>query len=187
VGAAVVVTGSAGSGVVTGPNRVLAFHDLPHGWVPGIPRDVRRVSRIVGHLGGHTVAAAPTRNGNYCEAFWAKGGRGSWAGCVPRGPYKGERGDFHGYLIRASTNVTSTKVLAVSGSTLAGPRPHLYVVYADGARERLKVSWVTTPIKAGFFYRWIPNEHLSELRRAKSLELRDGGRLIARLKIRLLP
>ena len=116
IGAAVVVAGAAASDVVTGPNRVLAFHDLPHGWVPGIPRDVRRVSRIVGHLGGHTVAAAPTRNGNYCEAFWAKGGRGSWSGCVPRGPFKGKQGDFHGYLIRAIYHVTSTKVTELAGA-----------------------------------------------------------------------
>jgi hypothetical protein len=105
----------------------------------------------------------------------------------PARPLRGQRGDFHGYLIRASAHATSTKALAVCGSTLVGPRPHLSVVYADGARERLKVIWVTTPIRAGFFYRWIPKEHLSKLRRAKSLELRDGARLIARLKIRLPP
>ena len=46
--------------------------------------------------------------------------------------------------------------------------------------------WVTNPIRAGFFYRTIPKAHLSKPLRAKSLELRDDGRLIARQQIPLL-
>ena len=112
------------------------FGDLPRGWGPGIPRDVRSVSRIVGRLDGHTIAAAPTRNGNYCEAFWVKGGNGGWAGCHVRGAFPDQRGDYRGYLIGATISANRTSVLAVSGSTAPGPHPRLDLVYADGSRER---------------------------------------------------
>ena len=92
-------------------------------------------------------------------------------------------GDYRGYLIGATISANRTSVLAVSGSTAPGPHPRLYLVYADGSRERLEMIWVTNPIRAGFFYRTIPKAHLSKPLRAKSLELRDEGRLIARQQI----
>ena len=179
----VVCVATALGGIAGGGNRVVRFGGLPKGWVKGIPRDVRPVSRIVGRLGGHTLAVAPTRNGNFCEAFWAKG-RGSWSGCRGRGPFS-ESGDFHGYLIGATTTTTATRVLAVSGDTTAGPSARLYLVYADRSREHLAVTWVTSQIGAGFFYRTIPKEHWNKARRAKSLELFDGARLVARVQLPL--
>jgi hypothetical protein len=83
-------------------------------------------------------------------------------------------------------NGNDKAVFAVSGSTAAGPRPRLYLGYADGSREQLPLIWVGDPIRAGFFYRTIPTAHRSKARRAKSLELRDGTRLIARQQL-LLP
>jgi hypothetical protein len=186
VAAALVVAAAAEAGLVSLPNRVANFGDLPRGWGPGIPRDVRAVSRIVGRIDGYTIAAAPTRNGNYCEAFWVKGGKGGWAGCHVRGAYADHRGDYRGYLIGAAFGANQTSVRWVSGSTAAGPQPHLYLVYADGSRERLAMIWVTKPIRAGFFYRAIPKEHLTKSRRATSLVLRDHERLIARQQIPLL-
>jgi hypothetical protein len=179
----VVGAATALGGIANGGNRVVRFGDLPKGWVKGIPRDVRPASRIVGRLGGHTVAVAPTRNGNFCEAFWAKG-RSSWSGCRVRGPFP-HSGGFQGYLIGATTNTTATRVLAVSGDTTAGPSARLYLVYADRSREHLAVTWVTSPIRAGFFYRTIPKGRASKARRAKSLDLFDGARLIARVRLPL--
>lgn len=179
--------GGAASGAATGLNRIVRFSDLPHGSLKGIPRDVRPYSRIVGTLDGHSIAAGPTRNGNYCEAFAVKGKDGGWGGCRVRGAFPDRvRGNFRGYLIGASFTANRTTVLAVSGSTAAGPRPRLYVGYADGSRERLATIWVGNPIRAGFFYRTIPIAHRSKAHRAKFLELRDGTRLIARQEL-LLP
>jgi hypothetical protein len=175
-----VVAAAAAAGLDP-PNRVVRFGDLPPGWVPGIPRDVRADSRIVGRLDGHVIAAAPTRNGNYCEAFWDRRGDRGVAGCRVRAAYRDRRlGDFHSYLIGGMLLGSRTRTAAIAGSTLAGPRPRLYVLYVDGARERVPLIWVGRPIGAGFFYRSIPKEHLTGRRRAKALELRDGPRLVAR-------
>src|SRR5690349_17886086 len=69
-------------GSATAQDRVVRFADLPRGWLPGIPRDLRSVSRIVGRLSGVRVATAPTRNGNFCEAFWRR--PEGWSGCRVR-------------------------------------------------------------------------------------------------------
>jgi hypothetical protein len=149
---------------------------------------VRPVSRIVGTLDGYRIAAGPTRNGNYCEAFWKKGKDGGWGGCRVRGPYPSPPGDFRSYLVGASVKATGTSVLSVSGSTTAGPEPRLYVVYADGERERLQVICVGKPIRAGFFYRTIPKQHFGNAHRAKALELRnEDGHLVGRQRLRLIP
>jgi hypothetical protein len=177
----------AASGAGGGPNRIVRFSELPRGSLKGIPRDVRPHSRIVGKLDGYTIAAGPTRNGNYCEAFTAPGKDGGWGGCRVRGAYPSRvRGDYRSYLIGASVNGNDKAVFAVSGSTAAGPRPHLYLGYADGSREQLPLIWVGNPIRAGFFYRTIPTTHRSKARRATFLELRDGTRLVARQQL-LLP
>jgi hypothetical protein len=181
VAAALAVVAASAAGVVNGQNRVVNFRDLPRGWGPGIPRDVRSVSRIVGRLDGHTIAAAPTRNGNYCEAFWVKAkGSGGWSGCHVRLKSPNHSGPDHSYLIGATISRNQTGIVAVSGSTAAGPDPYLYLVYADGSRERLPMIWVRNPIRAGFFYRTIPQEHLQKGRRPKWLELRAGAHLVAR-------
>jgi hypothetical protein len=189
IGLSLAAVGVAGAAVDSpgGSNRIVRFADLPRGAVPGIPRDVHSVSRIVGRLDGRTIATAPTRNGNYCDAFWSKTHKSGWAGCRVRGARGGgRRGDFRSYLIGATVKANGKSILAVSGSTATGPGPRLDVVYADGQRERLTVIWVGDPIRAGFFYRAIPSTHLGPSRRAKSLELRSGSRLIAR-EVLLLP
>lgn len=175
-----VLAGSAmGDSAVDRPDPVVRFVDLPHGWVPGIPREVRAQSRIVGRLDGHKIAAAPTRNGNYCEAFWT--GRGGWAGCRVRATPSGDtHGGLHSYLIGATLLGRGGALSAVSGSMPGVPGSRLYLVYAGGARERVTVIWVSKPIAAGFYYRAIPKVHLARARRATALELRSGVRLIAR-------
>ena len=104
---------------------------------------------------------------------------------LPRPSSFSAAGDFHGYLIGATTSATATRLLAVSGDTTAGPSARLYLVYAHRARERLAVTWVTSPIRAGFFYCAVSKEPRNPARRAKSLELFDGARLIARVGLSL--
>jgi hypothetical protein len=164
---------------MTAQDRIVGFGDLPHGWLPGIPRDVRSVSRIVGRLGGIRIAAAPTRNGNYCEAFFAH--HTGWSGCrvrSARGP--SGRGERRPYLIGAEYEMSRTSLLSVSGSSIAAAGLHLFIVYVDGVRERITVIWVGRPIAAGFFYAAIPKGRRTPSRRATALELRRGSVLVAR-------
>lgn len=185
--AAVTATlGALGAGAFgsSGPNQSVNFADLPHGWGKAIPRDVRPNSRIVGTLDGHTIAAGPTRNGNFCDAFWVKPKGGGWGGCVVRGPYPDHQaGDFHSYLIGGGWESSDGAVFSVSGATAAGPRARLYVLYADGTRERLRMIWVGKPIRAGFFFRTVPKDHLTKGHRVRALELRRGGKVIARQRM----
>jgi hypothetical protein len=162
-------------------DRFVRFAELPHGWVEGIPRDVRAASRIVGQLDGHKIAAAPTRNGNFCEAFSARGG--GWGGCrvrVSPAPWQDGRGELRSYLIGAGGLIGHAGHAVVSGTTLVSPGPKLYLLYADGSSERLRIVWVSKPIAAGFFYRVIPSAHRVRSRRATALEMWRGSHLVAR-------
>jgi hypothetical protein len=68
----------------------------------------------------------------------------------------------------------------------AGPTARLYVLYADGTRERLRMIWVGKPIRAGFFFRTVPSDHRTKGHRARALELRLGDKVIARQRV-ILP
>jgi len=174
----------AGGALAGRPDSVLRFTDLPHGSVPGIPGDVRAASRIVGRLDGHRIAAAPTRNGNYCEAFSA--GNGGTGGCRVRLPLsKLKPAQRSGYLIGAGFRAARTHgvrgltISAVEGSTLAAPGARLYIIYADQTRERMPLIWVSSPIDAGFFFHAIPAEHRRPGHWPITLELKRGSRVIA--------
>jgi hypothetical protein len=175
---AAILAGAASSSVATQVDRVVGFDDLPRGWVPGIPRDVRSSSRIVLVRRGHRVAAGPTRNGNYCEAVSL--GSGGIGGCVPRGGWRGHRGELKPYLFRPLMLDGPQGVALISGSVFARPGQHLVLVYADGTRERAQLTFVGRPIRAAFFFREIPRAHRVAERRLTSLELRRGSTLIAR-------
>jgi hypothetical protein len=176
--AAAILAGAASSRVTTQADRVVRFIDLRRGWVPGIPRDVRSSSRIVLVRQGHRVAAGPTRNGNYCEAISL--GSGGIGGCVPRGRWRGHRGELKPYLFRPLMLDGQEGVALIGGSVFARLGQRLVFVYADGARERVQLTFVGRPIRAAFFVREIPGAHRVAERRLKSLELRRGSRLTAR-------
>lgn len=90
------------------------FASLEHGWVAGMPRDTRNDSRIVGRIGGHLLAVAPTRNGNFCEAF------ALFAGCRGR----------EAAVIGPTVGGSSGRMTAIAGDVLA-EGGHLYVSF-DG-------------------------------------------------------
>jgi hypothetical protein len=143
--------------------ETLRFASLPRGWYEGIPRDIRSDSRIVGTVGGHRLAVAPTRNGNFCLAFQRR-----FAGCRVRSPA----------LIGSTYEASSASVQSVGGSVLGRAGRSLYVHYADGREAPIRLTHVGNPINASFFYIEIPRRHLVKSRRALSLELRDGRRVI---------
>jgi hypothetical protein len=70
--------------------------------------------------------------------------------------------------------------MLIGGSVFARVGQRLVLVYADGARERVQLTFVGRPIRAAFFLCEIPRAHRVAERRLKSLELRRGSILIAR-------
>jgi len=77
--------------------------------------------------------------------------------------------------------------VVVSGSTLVAPGAKLLLIYADGSRERIKVIWVSKPIRAGFYYHVIPSAHRTHARRPIALELKRGTRIVARQVLQTPP
>jgi hypothetical protein len=180
----VVWVASASGAVTSGSDRVVRFTDLPRGWVWGIPRDVRPKSRIVGVFAGHRVAAGPTRNGNFCLAV-SLGSRGM-GGCVVRNG-RGQRhgGELRPYLLSmmSMSNRRGTAEVLIFGSAFAKPGQRLVLVYADGTRERVSLTFVSRPIGAAFYLRVIPRAHQTARTRLRFLELRRGSTLVARLRV----
>ncbi|HXG70676.1 MAG TPA: hypothetical protein VNJ04_08710 [Gemmatimonadaceae bacterium] len=139
--------------------RVVQFSQLPHGWIEGIPRDVRPNSRIVGVFAGHRLAVAPTRNGNFCEAF-----ADVFAGCRVRAA-----GTINPTLLGSSGRLE-----VIAGDIVAEARGSLFVTF--GSRQYpVAVTWVSRPIAAGFFFITVPKG-----RTAARLILRSGGHIVAR-------
>jgi hypothetical protein len=76
--------------------------------------------------------------------------------------------------------------VVVQGSAPVAPGEKLFVVYADGARERLKVTWVRKQVRPGLSYicqcyhHVIPRAHRAYSRRPIAVELMHGRRTVAR-------
>lgn len=163
--------------------RFVRFQALPLD-VPGRepPRDLRHAARVVGRLDGATIFAVPRRNG-YWEMFSVDkygrvGGSGSSRVSEPHALRIGVEQVGHGGLF------TSRAYLVASGSTLAERGTKLFLVYAGGSRERIKLILAEKAVGAGFYYYVIPKIHRVRGRRATALELVRGSRLVAR---QLLP
>jgi hypothetical protein len=167
-------------------DRSVRFADLPHGaprW--RIPGDVRAASRLVGRLDGGSIFASPTRDG-YWEMFGV--GRGGWGGGIPWRA-GGHRAPPRGAAVVGGGGIAKGNgvFVRIGGSTRVAPGAKLFVVYADGSRERIKVIWVSKPIGAGFYYHAIPKAHRVRVRRATALELVRGSRVVARQVFPMLP
>lgn len=143
------------------PSRVnLSYSHLRHGWIAGIPHDVRHESRIVGMIGAHRVAVAPTRNGNFCEAF-----SGAFAGCRVRSAG----------VIGPTVMGKGRDISAIAGNVLTVSRSAaLYVQFGSAAPRVVPMMWVSRPIEAGFYFINAPARHQTAI-----LTLREGHRVIA--------
>jgi len=143
----------------------VTFAKLPHGWVVGIPRDVRADSRIVGTIGGQKLAVGPTRNGNFCEAF--SGGSG---GC---------RGRSAGVFGPTVLSNDGREMAAVAGDVLTtSPTALLYVKFGSSKPRVVPMIWVSRPIGAGFYFITAPPGQ-----KTAQLSLREGSKTIAASEI----
>jgi hypothetical protein len=89
-----------------------------------------------------------------------------------------------------TVGVSYVRGMVVQGSAPVAPGEKLFVVYADGARERLKVTRVSKQVRPGLSYicdcyrHVIPRVHRAYSRRPIAVELIHGTRTVAR---QLLP
>jgi len=152
------------------PSRVdVVFAGLPHGWVKGIPRDVRADSRIVGIVGGRRLAVAPTRNGNFCEAF----DRG-FAGCRVRSA---------GAIGPTTMGGGKEGLTTIAGDVLTTSRTSRLYLKVAGRPERIvPMIWVSPPIAAGFFWMRVP-----PTKKPARLVLREGSTTISTFEIEQAP
>lgn len=153
---------------VSPPDRVVAFSRLPHGWLRGIPRDVRREARILKLPNGHRVAIAPTRNGNFCAAF-----AGGPAGCRVRPGFGSSARPIP--MLGPTTMFRSRRLVAIWGDVVGSPDHSLYLVHRDGATRRIPLAYVTNPIGAAFFYIRISADRQRGSKAPTRLHLRRGG------------
>ncbi len=85
-----------------------------------------------------------------------------------------------------TVGVSYVRGMVVQGSAPVAPGEKLFVVYADGARERLKVTWVRKQVRPGLSYicqcyhHLIPRVHRAYPRRPIAVELMYGTRTVAR-------
>ena len=93
-------------------------------------------------------------------------------------------------LVVGSTSY-KRETLVVQGSTPVAPGEKLFLVYADGARERLEVipPWpsINKPIRMGLYHRVISRVHRAYPRRPIAVELMHGTRTVARQAVLLPP
>src|SRR5207249_1537023 len=111
---------------------------------------------------------------------------GPYGGCRAGMPTVRRNPRFRGGLLVGTGGLIGKHgSLTISGSTLVAPGAKLYVLYADGNSERISVTWVGEPIRAGFYYFVVPKAHRTKARRAVAVELLRGKQVVARQ--RLLP
>jgi hypothetical protein len=78
-------------------------------------------------------------------------------------------------MIGATTSGRSGRLIAVAGNVVASPEHSLYLVHRDGSTRRIPLTYVTSPIGAGFFYARVPAERQRGGKAPARLQLRRGG------------
>ena len=145
----------------------------PAGMESGVIADQARRIMEVELADGQTdvLFVAPTRKGGFCLAWSHQGG--CWA---DRTLYERKRlliGGGHSGSPRMATRVT--------GEVIAPGTHSVDVVYEDGAKETVRLVWVSEPINAGFFSHNVPAERRESGRRPVAVIARGGsGKEIAR-------
>jgi len=159
-------------------DRSVRFSALRHGWVHGIPRHLRPVSRVVPLDGGKVFVA---RGDCIWQMFWV--GHGPYGGCRA-GRYTREDPRHRGSLLIGAGGLGFVRI---SGSTLVAPGAKLYVFYADGSSDRIRVTWVGEPIRAGFYDYAVPKAHRTQAHRPVMVELVRDKRVVARQRLTAPP
>jgi hypothetical protein len=149
---------------------------------PGIlVGEARRVMETTARGKRRVLWVAPTMNDGYCFQ-WS----GLFGSCydpartvaVPPGR---RPGFLNSHLLGAGF-IGNDSIETVGGHLRAAETEHLELVFADGERAEIPVTWVSEPINAGFYLFDIPDEHRKPATRAEALIARDAdGNVLARM------
>jgi len=146
-----------------------------------LPLSTRRVGSLVVGDQLVTLWVAPTAGGGFCEEFSGLGGGCHATRAEPSGPVSGD--EQQPWLIDAAlVRPSEARYFSVIfGAILSPSAAALEVVYEDGAYDLIPITWVSSPIDAGFFAFDVPLAHRTQGRRPASLTLLDAsGSVIAR-------
>jgi hypothetical protein len=166
--------------------RLVRLQPIPL-YVPGRAPvfDLRHTTRIVvGRLAGATIFAMPRRDGSWRMFSVGKDGTLNGAHRIddPHTLRAGLVQIGHGSLF------TSRAYLVVAGSTLARRDTKLFLAYADGSRQRIRLILSGKPVgPAAFHYYSIPTVQHVRGRRVTGLELVRRSRVVARQFLPAMP
>ena len=149
----------------------------------------RTVTTVKSRGKSYVLSVAPTKNGGFC--FW-------WADLTAscrqsRTPPAGfrERGaaDFATFRLGTIWSPDSAGVIqSVAGNVIGPDAERLRAVYADGEVAEIPLSWVSSPIDAGFYLYFTPDRHRRPGAHMTALEATDGnGEVVARQTYKLTP
>jgi hypothetical protein len=156
----------------------------------GIAHEEARTVMTVTHEGkSYTLSVAPTESGGFC--FW-------WdeltAGCrqerTPPRTSREQRGrDIATFRLGTTWMPDQDGVTQMIAGNLIGSNiEQLSVVYADGTRDEVPVTWVSPPIDAGFYLFFVPDQHRTPGKQLSELIATDAeGDLVARQAFVLTP
>ncbi|HET7572660.1 MAG TPA: hypothetical protein VFJ77_08325 [Gaiellaceae bacterium] len=130
-----------------------------------IPGQARRIMSATWNRRRHVLYVAPTRSGGFCYV-WTQGmGSCSKPSLLLGGAWLGSK---------------SGGASVVSGYVLAGKAKTLQARFLDGSTARIRVSWVSAPIKAGFFLYIVPGSHQTPKNAVTSVVALDAhGQVVA--------
>ena len=144
-----------------------------------VPRDLRAAPQVVGRIGGATIFAVPMRSGYWRMFSVDEHGR------VGGGPSRMNAPHAIGVVQVGHGSLFSSRAyLVVAGNALEQSGAKLFLVYADGSRERLEPILDSKAAGAAFYYYVVQKLHRVR-GPARALELVRGSRLVARQELPL--
>lgn len=162
------------------------FSELVSGGAPPemdpqvVPFSTRKVRDFDLASGRYTLWVAPTKRGGFCAVFTNATG-----GCVasraqPVIASVLAASEKSPWLINVSARSRNGAVDQINGFLLTPYPSTLTLEYENGARVDVPVTWVSDPIRAGFFIIDIPAANRSDGNRPLRLEAHDqDGELLA--------
>jgi hypothetical protein len=148
-----------------------------------IPGQARRIMSAVFNGHRHVLYVAPTRDGSFCYEWTTA--MGSCAPPKHPRPLPGKpAGVPAGSLATMGAGVQETRgglPGIVTGYVIAGRAKTVEAQFVGGSSVSLPITWVSAPIKAGFFVYDVPAAHRTRATAVRAIVARDrDGKVVAR-------
>jgi hypothetical protein len=159
---------------------LVTFSSLPRGGTVtrAIPQHLRSNARKLMLAGNDFVWLVPTRNGNFCEGFSF-----GFGGCRGRvAPAWMNASERRAFQIGDTVIGRNSDAVAIGGDLLAPPGSSLTLVFGNGKRQQIPVTYVSAPINAGFYAISLPQRGPSHTP-VRLIARSPSGETIASVKI----